>query len=165
MRNKILLLIASAALAFSYTTANAQSEEKLFPDTIKYLKSTYKVGDTVQLFYGSKPDKSFAFVETVNYPQMKKDPTVMPHSTKVQSDNSKSRFVITNAYFTQSGKPFIQGRAEWANDYVKLDGTMQKIDLAIVVDVEGAVDNKELVEPNNIKSKGIAKAAVKKKHS
>lgn len=164
MRNKILLLIASAALAFSYSTAKAQSAT--FKDSvITYNKSTYKKGDTVQLFYGSKPDKSFAFVETVNYPQMRKDPTVMPHSTNVKSDDSKSKFIITKVYLTNSGKPFIQGRADWANDYVKLDGTIQKIDLTIMVDLEGAVDNKELVEPNNIVAPVVAKTPVKKKHS
>lgn len=164
MRNKILLLIASAALAFSYSTAKAQSAT--FKDSvITYNKSTYKKGDTVQLFYGSGTNKSFVFVTTMNIAQMMKDAMAMPHSGRIESNDSKSKFIITKVYLTNSGKPFIQGRADWANDYVKLDGTIQKIDLTIMVDLEGAVDNKELVEPNNIVAPVVAKAPVKKKHS
>jgi hypothetical protein len=149
MKKNLIILLALVALAFSPFKASAQ-EDVLFPDTtsVRYLHSRYKAGDTVQLFYGSGSNKNFEFVSIDNFSTLK--------SGKAYSDCSKHRFVIDKVR-TEAGKSYISGKADWLSDK---DNYMK-----VVVDLEGAVDNKEIIEPNNIKPKAIAKAPVKKKHS
>ena len=148
MKKIILILLALVALAFS-NSAVAQSA-KISKDStiITYQKSTYKIGDTVQFWYGSGANKNFEFVTAMNFSTLK--------NAKASSDFSKHKFVINREY-VDGGKCFIGGKANWISDdnnYIKVS-----------IDLEGAVDNKEIVEPNNIVTPVVAKAPVKKKHN
>lgn len=55
----------------SYQKAEAQDAMFNADSSITYQLSRFKVGDTVQLFYGSGIDKSFEFLEVTNYNTLK----------------------------------------------------------------------------------------------
>lgn len=99
----------------------------LVNDTANYMGKKYAVGDTVYLFYGSNTDKSFAFV---------KQGSGMAGFTKLESKRSKGG-VLIDKIIKQQGKITLRGK------YLDVDisgGGINKM----FIDLEGAVDNKEL---------------------
>jgi len=138
------LLITTLLFAGAYSIASAQSA-KFNPDSsITYQQSHFKKGDTVQLFYGSGADKDFKFIQIINLKNFMNHPDML-------AIYSKDKFVI-DYVFLKDGKCTIRGKAPFTDD----------ADDLVVVDVEGAIDNKEIVAPNNISA--IAKKPTFKKH-
>lgn len=98
-------------------------------DTISYLGKKYAAGDTVYLAYGSNPNKSFAFV---------KQGSGMAGFTALEAKRSKGA-VLIDKVVKQQGKCTLRGK------YLDVDiagGGVNKI----FIDIEGAIDNKEMKE-------------------
>jgi len=121
------IIITILLLAGSFCIASAQSA-KMNPDSsITYLTNIFKKGQDVQLSYGSGSNKEFEFVNIKNTHTFKNE--------KPSSDYSKKVIKLNKLYFV-GNKAFIRGRNDDDSD--------------VVIDVEGAIDNKELVAPNNV---------------
>ena|ERR1700675_3860897 len=101
-----------------------QQRATLNNDTLYYSNHKFHSGDTLQLGYGSSSDKNFAFIYMG---------TGIGGVSKVESTWAKSFFVV-DKIDKRSGKYFLRGKIIEA----KL-GPMK-----LFVDVEGAIDNKEL---------------------
>ena len=142
----IITVLISFGIA---TTASAQSATFNPDSSVTYLKSSFKKGQEVQLFYGSGADKNFKFVELINFD--------LSHHPKMQASYSKQKFTIDYVYL-KDGKCTIRGSAPWSDDKENF----------VVVDVEGAIDNKEIVAPDNIaapaKPVPTVKKTITKKH-
>jgi hypothetical protein len=95
-------------------------------DTAYYLNHSYYIGDTIQLAYGSGTDKDFAFVlfggDMQGYKPLK-------------SEHSKNSLVIDKVY-TRKGKVTIRAKD------IDYNAGINKL----FIDLEGAIDNKELKE-------------------
>ena len=107
------------------TTVSAQSA-KMTNDTLTYGTAKYYTGKTVQIWYGSKPDKNFAFIWKGNI--------LAP--TLLTTADSKHNVVI-NKISKSRGKFYLIGTLQ---DVTGLEPKR------ITIDVEGAVDNKEIKE-------------------
>ncbi|MES2265574.1 MAG: hypothetical protein V4520_02360 [Bacteroidota bacterium] len=138
---KILLL--TVLLTGRASAASAQSAIFNPDSSVTYLKNNFKKGQEVQLFYGSDANKNFKFVELINFD--------LVHHPKMQANYSKQKFNIDYVY-VKDGKCTIRGKAPWSD----CDGNF------VVVDVEGAIDNKEIVAPDNI-TQPAKKITVQKK--
>lgn len=88
------------------------------------MSRTYFVGDTIRLAYGSAGDKDFAFVMFGGDMQGYKP---------LRADHSKNALVIDKVYM-RKGKATVRGKD------IDYNAGINKI----FIDLEGAVDNKEL---------------------
>ena len=116
--------ILLAITLFFASTASAQVAQ--VGDTLKYNNKNYAVGDTVMMLYGSKADKSFAFI-VHGGGMMGMDP--------MNASYSKQQ-VILDKVFKKANKYFLRGKLTENNI----------VGFKIFIDLEGAVDNKELRE-------------------
>lgn len=115
----IILLIAGSKVLAQKATISG--------DTAYYMSKAYYVGDTVQLGYGSGNNKIFAFVEIGSG---------MGGFKPLASKFSKGTVLIEKVN-KSGGKITIKGK------YLDADLTgLNKI----LIDLEGAIDNKELKE-------------------
>lgn len=116
-------IISLFALFFCLRTANGQ-KAMISGDTAYYLNKSYYIGDTVQLAYGSKNDKDFSFVlfggDMQGYKSLK-------------SDHSKNSLLI-DKIFTRKGKVTLRAKDLDYNAGIN----------KLFIDLEGAIDNKEL---------------------
>ena len=127
----VRLLIITTFFVAVGSIASAQSAKFNSDSTVTYLKSNFKIGQEVQLFYGSGADKDFKFIELVNFNNFM-------HQPKMLASYSKQKFIIDYVYL-KDGKCTIRGKAPFTDSE----------DNFIVVDVEGAIDNKEIIAPDN----------------
>ena len=95
-------------------------------DTLKYNGKNYAAGDTVMMMYGSKADKSFAFI-VHGGGMMGMEP--------MGASFSKQQ-VILDKVFKKANKYFLRGKLTENNI----------VGFKIFIDLEGAVDNKEIKE-------------------
>lgn len=124
MKTLKTLFIAGLMLAGA-ATSKAQSA-KLTGDTLTYNNSKYYAGKVVQIWYGSKPDKNFAFIWKGN---------ILTAATLTTADSK--HFVIISKFLKSRGKYHAIGQLQ------DVSGLEAK---RITIDIEGAVDNKELKE-------------------
>lgn len=118
---KTILLAISLFFA---ATASAQVAQ--VGDTLKYNGKSYAAGDTVMMMYGSKADKSFAFI-VHGGGMMGMDP--------MGASFSKQK-VILDKVFKKANKYYLRGKLTENNT----------VGFKIFIDLEGAIDNKELRE-------------------
>lgn len=109
-------------LLFLWTNSDAQS--KIVEDTLFYSDRKFVVGDTLQLWYGSAANKDFAFVYIGSG---------LSGVNLAPAAWSKSMVKIDKVYKTQ-GKYYARGKV--------LDAAL--LGSKLFIDIEGAVDNKEL---------------------
>ena len=95
-------------------------------DTLTYNLHKYCVGDTVHLAYGSSGNKGFEFVQTGS---------VVLGLRSLDKRFSKAD-VVVDKVFKQRGKYYLRGK--------QIGGPA--LGFNIFIDVEGAVDNKEMKE-------------------
>lgn len=121
--------IAFTILALSSVFTSFAQHPTFVNDTAKYNGKSYVVGDTITLGYGSKPDKSFAFISMGS---------LMTGASFLGSNCSKEEAIINR--INQSGNK-VAFRAKFIN-YPKnpFGGN------SLFIDIEGAIDNKELLE-------------------
>jgi len=120
MKKALLIFFVLTVFVNSY----AQDRATLVNDTARYLNKTYAVGDTITIAYGSNSNKDFAFVSIG---------TSLTGITYMQAGWSKSDIIINKVY-KANRKIYLRG---------KLKGTGPN---NVFIDLEGAVDNKELKE-------------------
>ncbi len=133
MKTKLFFLLICISL-------NVYSQKaSLNESSVTYLGKTFKVGDIIQLGYGSRNDKDFAFVSfgkavgNINLPGLSK---------RADVNWSKAEVEIVKLY-TANG-------VIWAKcDPLNRDANF--LNKQIFINIEGAVDNKEIksVRPNN----------------
>ena len=116
-------LFLSLLLFVSYNSFSQSA--KIIEDTVFYLEHKFVVGDSVQLWYGSKQDKTFAFVSIGSG---------LAGGSKATANWSKTYMKIDKVYKV-SGKCYLRG---------KILGSGMMLGNKFFVDIEGAVDNKEL---------------------
>lgn len=121
MKKLFLLLSTSLACAVVF----AQETPKLENDTLYYANQKYYVGEEIKLSYGSSSTKAFAFVQIG---------TALSGLTPLEASRAKSAIKIDKIY-KQAGKYYIRG---------KLIDAGAMMGNKIFIDVEGAVDNKEI---------------------
>jgi hypothetical protein len=126
-----LYLIPIALLIFLAEESYAQSRAVFKSDTARYAGRVFYSGGSVDLWYGSSNDKSFAFVFmgsgwTGLYP--------------LRATYGKHRVLLDKVYEMQ-GKVYARGVLVDAPEVRAMGGNK------IFIDIEGAVDNKELAEP------------------
>lgn len=124
MKRIALLLILSGLTAFSAFSQSISFEK----DTISYGNYKVFVGKEVQLFYGSSPKKDFIFVSIGS---------ALAGVTPLESTWSKRMVKIDKVYKTM-GKVYARGIILDAPGLRALGGNK------VFIDIEGAVDNKEL---------------------
>jgi hypothetical protein len=95
-------------------------------DTISYNAHKYHVGDTVHLAYGSAGNKSFEFVQTGS----------MVLGLRALDKRFSKVDVVVDKVFKQRGKYYLRGK--------QIEGHAPGF--SIFIDVEGAIDNKEMKE-------------------
>jgi hypothetical protein len=117
----LLFLTLSSFSVFSQTL-------KFEKDTISYGSYKVFVGKEVQLFYGSSPKKEFIFVSIGS---------ALAGVTPLESVWSKRMVKIDKVYKTM-GKVYARGIILDAPGLRALGGNK------VFIDVEGAIDNKEL---------------------
>ena len=115
------VLLFTAVIGFSQTI-------KFEQDTIWYGEYKVFVGKEVQLFYGSSPKKEFIFVSIGS---------ALSGVTPLQSVWSK-RIVKIDKVYKQSGKFYARGILLDAPGLRLVGGNK------IFIEVEGAIDNKEV---------------------
>ncbi len=98
-------------------------------DTASYMGKSYAVGDTVYLMYGSNANKSFSFVKQGNG---------ISGFTSLDSKRSKGS-VLIDKVVKQQGKVTLRGK------YLDVDINGAGLS-KIFIDLEGAIDNKEMKE-------------------
>lgn len=114
-------------LAFSLLTINCFAQRPaLDKDTLSYIGKRYIVGDTVTLAYGSDPNKKFAFIQIGS---------ALLGLSALEKGYAKQSLVLDKVY-KQGGKFYMRGKL--------IEGSMPGY--KIFIDVEGAIDNKELKE-------------------
>jgi hypothetical protein len=118
----VALLMTSPFMGLSQEKAELQG------DKIVYQQRTFAVGDTVTLLYGSSNNKGFAFVSLGSG---------LTGFTPLTANMSKSRIIIRKVQKTQ-GKVYATGVLA-DNKYANALGAGK-----ILIDIEGAIDNKEL---------------------
>jgi len=96
-------------------------------DTASYNGKRYIVGDTINLAYGSDQGKKFAFVQMGG---------ALLGLRRLESAHSKGQ-VKVDKVFKQQGKCYLRGKM--------IDRPMQP-GYKVFIDLEGAVDNKEMKE-------------------
>lgn len=111
-------------LAIFYAASATAQHASLNNDTVAYNGKKYCVGDTVHLGYGSAGDKDFAFVQMGG---------ALMGLHKLDRRFSKADVVITKT-LTRGGKVFLRGKAT--------EGMPPGYN--VFIEVEGAVDNKEV---------------------
>lgn len=119
-------MITMMLLAGCFSIAAAQSATiNKFSDTVTY--GNYKIypEKVVQLLYGSNPTKDFAFVFLGTWTH--------PTNT-LEASKSKGTVLITKVY-KQQGKFYANG---------KLQNTRGLEPKKIIIDIEGAIDFKEI---------------------
>lgn len=116
---KILSILFFALILFN---ANAQDRATIDGDTARYLGKSYVVGDTIQLGYGSKSNKDFAFIQMG---------TLMSGVSDMDKGFAKSDVIILSVYKVRK-QIYLKA---------KVPGTMGN---KAFIDLEGAVDNKEI---------------------
>lgn len=121
---KITLIV----FLFVAITANAQ-HAKIENDTAYYGNSKFAKGDTVHLGYGSDSKKDFVFVLIGSG---------MTGLTPLQSSWAKKDVQIDKIYKSM-GKIFLRGIMLDAKGLRALGGNK------IFIDIEGSIDNKELI--------------------
>lgn len=109
-----------------FITLNRFSQKKaiLKSDTLFYNDHKFHVGDTLRFGYGSNPDKSFSFVIIG---------LGLGDQTNAASGWSKTEVIVDKIY--KQGSKF----------YLKVKGDAKRERKNFYVDVEGAIDNKELL--------------------
>ena len=125
MKKKILL--AFMLIPFISKAQHAA----LVNDTITYNNFKIAVGDTLHLGYGSDSKKDFVFVQIGSG---------MSGLSKLDANYSRQDVVINKVY-KQTGKIYARG-VMVANKALNMMGAGK-----IFIDVEGAIDNKELITP------------------
>lgn len=118
---KLIFLILLLFPLISFSQAKATFER----DTIFYAGKTFTAGDTIQLAYGSGSNKQFIFV---------KMGSGVAGWDELSSSYSKAAVVIKKVQ-QQKGKVFARG---------KLIHSPGLINNTIEIDIEGAIDNKEI---------------------
>ncbi len=121
---KILILLTFIA---SSLTTMAQSG-KLENDTITYNKTKLYVGKEIHILYGSNATKDFAFIYIGS---------ILSGQTPMTAGYSKQTIII-NKLINSHNKCWIRGKIIGLNT----------IGLSVFVDVEGAIDNREIKEDN-----------------
>lgn len=124
MKQIILFVFLAAAINL---TANAQRAKFLPGDTVEYLGNKYYAGKEVTLGYGSAADKSFVFIYLGSG---------LGGYTKVQAGWAKEVIVISKVQQAR-GKCSAVGTFK-ENKQVHAMGSK------LLIDIEGAIDNKEL---------------------
>ena len=114
----LLILLLLSGKAFSQST--------FVNDTLTYNNKNYVVGDTVHLWYGSANNKSFAFAYSGNG---------MTGISLLPATYSKADVVI-DKIIKRSNKYWIKGKNVGGLNF----------GMKIFIDLEGAVDNKEIKE-------------------
>ena len=117
---KILLLLS--LISFS---AMAQDTPILKNDTIHYQSAKFYPNKVVKLAYGSKADKTFAFIYYGN---------IAAGQMPAMAQLSKQEVLIDKVY-KMAGKHYARGKV--------INGIAQ-FGMKIFIDIEGAIDNKEL---------------------
>ena len=102
----------------------SQKRATLKNDTLFYNDHKFHVGDTLRFGYGSNPDKSFSFVIIG---------LGLGDQANAASGWSKTEVIIDKIY--KEGSKF----------YLKVKGEARRDRKNFYVDVEGAIDNKELL--------------------
>lgn len=105
--------------------SNAQNRAVMRNDTLYYQGMAYWVGKPIRLGYGSGPSKSFSFAWTG---------TGLTGMQTMPSTYSKSDAIIEKIY-TQRKKYYLKAKP---TEQVLLD--------KFFIEIEGAVDNNELIE-------------------
>ena len=117
MKKTINLLLLMLALF------NAKAQRATFKnDTARYNGIAYVVGDTLKLAAGSQPDKSFAFI------------SMGAAQTELDKSMANTVAVIEKIYISR--------KTVYMN--AKLIGKAINGDSKVLVDLEAAVDNKEI---------------------
>jgi hypothetical protein len=119
----------TAALLLCAASAVKAQHPKLENDTITYNNFKITVGDTLHLAYGSDNKKDFVFIQMGS---------AMAGVSKLQSNYSKSDVVIKDVY-KQMGKVYAKGSIP-ENKALNMMGAGK-----VFIEVEGAIDNKELI--------------------
>jgi hypothetical protein len=127
------LVIPVAVLIGLASECQAQARPEFKYDTARYAGQAFYVGATVDLWYGSANDKTFAFVFMGSG---------MQGWEPLQATFSKHRVMVDKVYKMQ-GKVFARGILVDAPDIRALGGNK------VLLDIEGAIDNKELALPTN----------------
>lgn len=118
---KKTLIFGFLCLSMSVFGQRAQ----LLNDTVYYQSAKFYVNQVINLSYGSNQDKSFAFVRFGSG---------MSGVTPAHSSLSKSEVLIDKVYKTGS-KYYFRG---------KIINGSPTFGMKLFVDIEGAIDNKEL---------------------
>lgn len=122
-KERLVISLLLLIILLPFAVCNAQS--KIVNDTLVYEGQKYAVGDSVQLWYGSSTNKSFAFVFIGSG---------MSGVTLAPAGWNKS-FVLIDKVYKANGKNYIRCKA--------LDAKFM-MGNKIFIDLEGAVDNKEV---------------------
>ena len=119
-------LIALAVIIITALNLKAQKAE-IVEDTLSYNSKSYHLGDTLQLMYGSKANKDFAFIYYGSG---------MNGVSDAPAGFSKTLACINKVYKFK-GKCYVRAKS--------IDGGIQ-LGNKLFIDVEGAIDNKEIKE-------------------
>lgn len=149
MKKYLILLVV--AIVGATSTAFGQTATINNDLSATYKGVNYQSGQELTIGYGSGENKNFAFISVF---RAEKGSNSMPSTTNLKAEDSKKKFIIDDIYKTDAGKVFIKAVPEW----LKEDG--YAVDLR--VDLEGAIDNKELIEPKAKPVSTVTKKTVKK---
>lgn len=123
MKKYILILITVIVSCHSYS----QSPAAIVKDTAIYLGHRFALNDTITVGYGSKADKGFAFCkmgsDLAGYNDLMKE--FSRYDAVIDKIKKVGRIVYIRAKFTEKNLNILGGNK-------------------LLVDLEGAIDNKEL---------------------
>jgi len=127
IRQSLTLCFLSAMLSFISYTSKAQNAT-IENGVATYLSKNYAVGDTINLGYGTLPNKSFAYIYIGS---------AMAGTTELERNWAKAEAIIDKVY--KSGKT-VMLRAKLIDKTVNALGGNK-----LFINLDSAIDNKELL--------------------